>query len=264
MVIRRMLLGVALISFWFLAAAKSQDSPPTDSASQTINSASNAPLPTWLPFPIPSRLYQYWRKFGVWDYKQQGSKYRDSTQFNFGATASAAGLDMKALLALTRASKPNPEDLRSLEAADLQTQFSLKEPSLDQLRTMAEQDSHVIRIAADYTNLNNSSVWPRKDVGFSEARWNEYRSLFEKLSLQEGVVRTEDFPGAIFFVVVAKGLCTGGSSAGYFYSTEEPSPISNTPTETLNTEARNNPKRYYAFVFKKLKSNWYEFYEVDW
>jgi len=241
-----------------------QDAVPASSGSQTTNSAASVTLPTWLPFPISPRLYQYWRKYGPWDTKQQGFKYREYTLFNFGATGSSAGLDENAMLALVRATKPNPADLRSLDRTELQSRFAPNADALDELRIMAEHDSHLIRIAADFTDLDNNSAWPREDIGISETRWTEYRSIFQKLSLQEGMVRTEDFPGAIFFVATAKGLCTGGSSAGYVYSTKKLSPTSNSPTETLNKEAHNNSSRYYAYVFKQLKPNWYLFYEIDW
>lgn len=129
---------------------------------------------------------------------------------------------------------------------------------------MATEDSQLIRIAADFTYLGNDSSWPRKDIGITETRWDAYRSLFQKVPLQEGIVRTKDFPGAIFFLAVSRGLCTGGSSAGYVYSTGELSPISNSPVETLDREAKDRPDRKYAYAFKQLRGNWYVFYEVDW
>src|SRR5919198_3545993 len=213
-----------------------------------------------LPFHIPPNLYRKWRKYGQWDYKQQGSKYRDFTQFNFGATGSAAGFDQKSLLALAQASKPTPQDVSSLDDPELVVNFTHHADDLEKLRSMAEKDAHVTRIASDFTLLANNTKWPRDDIGFSEARWNEYRSMFSKLSLQEGIVRTEDFPGAIFFVVRAMGLCTGGSSAGYVYSPKPLTPIVKSPKQDLDTEARNNPSRHYAYVFRALRANWSAFY----
>lgn len=129
---------------------------------------------------------------------------------------------------------------------------------------MAEQDTGIIRIAPDFTWLENDTKWPREDVGFSESRWNQYRALFTKLSVPEGIVRTKDFPGAIFFVADTRGLCTGGSSDGYVYSSQALSPVAKSPTDALDAEARSNPGRHYAYVFKTLKPNWYTFYELDW
>ena len=86
----------------------------------------------------------------------------------------------------------------------------------------------------------------------------------ENAALPEGIVRSDDFPGAIFFIARTRGLCTGGSSAGYVYSSSPLSPVVKSPAQALDAEARHNPGRHYAFVFKMLKPNWYAFYEVDW
>jgi hypothetical protein len=154
--------------------------------------------------------------------------------------------------------------VNNLDNPELLANFNRNADALDKLRAMAEQDSHVIRIANDFTWLDSSNKWPRENIGFAETRWNEYRLLFEKLSLPEGIVRTEDFAGAIFFVARVRGLCTGGSSAGYVYSTKALAPTVKSPREALNAEARKNPGGHNAYVFKSLKVNWYAFYEVDW
>jgi hypothetical protein len=145
------------------------------------------------PVPVSPALYAKWRKYGQWDYKQQGFKYRDAILFNFGATGSAAGLDRKTLLAIAQASKPSREDVKSLDDAGLEANFILRTDLLDKLRKMAEEDAHLIRIARDFTWLDTSSKWPRENIGFSDARWNEYRSLFKTLSLDpEGGFRRGD------------------------------------------------------------------------
>jgi hypothetical protein len=221
-------------------------------------------LPRWLPFAIPPALYEQWRKYGPWDYKEQSSKYRDFTLFNFGATGKAAGLDLNALEALTRAATPTPDNIKELDDPELLVNFTRNAVSFDKLHEMATEDSHVIRIANDFTWLDNSTKWPRDNIGFSEVRWNDYRSLFGKAALAEGIVRSEDSPGTVFFVARSRGLCTGGSSAGYAYSSDKLTPIVDSPTEALDKEARNNRSRHYAYVFKPLKANWYAFYEIDW
>jgi len=165
---------------------------------------------------------------------------------------------------LAQASKPTPEDVKSLDYPELQAGFIRAARSLDSLRKMAEEDAHAIRIAPDFTWLDSNTRWPRDDIGFSQARWREYRSLFEALSLPEGIVRTEDFPGAIFFIARVRGLCIGGSSAGYVYSTRPLTPTVAAPIEALDAEARATPSRHYAYVFKTLHAGWYAFYEVDW
>jgi hypothetical protein len=227
-------------------------------------SAGAAVVPQWLAFPISPALYEKWRKYGQWDYKQQGFQYRDFTLFNFGATGRAAKLDEKSLAALAQSSEPTRDDVSELDDPELQGNFLRDAEELERLRTMVVQDAHLIRIAADFTWLDTDTKWPRENVGFSEARWNEYRLEFKKLSLSEGIVRTEDFPDAIFFITRVKGLCTGGTSAGYVYSTAPLTPIARSPQDDLDAEAHKNPSRHYAYMFKPLKPNWYAFYQIDW
>ena len=106
--------------------------------------------------------------------------------------------------------------------------------------------------------------WGSRRFGLTAARWSEYRALFEKLHIQEGIARMDDFPSAIFFVVRAKGLCIAGSSSGYVYSEQPLGPLSETPVNALDTEARNHSDQGRAVVFRPLKSNWYAFYQLDW
>jgi hypothetical protein len=109
------------------------------------------------------------------------------------------------LLALVQVFKPNPADLQSLVNPDLEPNFKQHVDEFEILLKMAEQDSRVNRIAADFTWLATSNKWPREDLGFSNARWDEYRAHFKSLSLTDGIVRTQDFPQAIFFLARSNG-----------------------------------------------------------
>ena len=252
------LLLIRSVSFTQTVAPAGSGNQQSKSTDRTIG------IPNWLPFPIPTQLYEKWRKYGEWDYKQQSFEYRDSTLFNFGATGAAAGFDQNALQALARASKPTPDDVARLDSSELESNFNRNSEVFETLHSMAQQDSRLIRIAPDFTWLENNSKWPRDDVGINDSRWNDYRELFTKLSITEGIVRTKDFPGAIFFVAQTRGLCTGGSSEGYVYSNTLLSPVVRSPANALDAEARHHPGQHYAYVFKTLKLNWYTFYEVDW
>jgi hypothetical protein len=246
-----------------LAFCQDRDKTTTD-AGKSVSQSHLLSVPEWLPVRIPVELYGKWRKYGPWDYKQQGFKYRDYTLFNFGATASATGLDQQSVLMLAKASKPTPEDVEDLVHGELQAGFVRDFEALDKLRAMFTDDSRLIRVAPDFTWLEGNNKWPRDDIGVSSGRWDEYRDKFKRLSLTEGIVRSEDYPGTIFFIVRAKGLCTGGSSNGYAYSLTKLSPTTESPQEELDLQARGNPKRHYAYAFSLLKANWYAFYEIDW
>lgn len=253
------LLGTSALLFAQIVA------PANSGNQQSKSAAKTASVPNWLPFPIPPELYEKWRKYGQWDYKQQSFEYRKFTLFNFGATGAAAGLDDNSLKAIAGASEPTPADVARLHGSELESNFKRNSEVFETLHSMAEQDSRLIRIAPDFTWLENNTKWPREDAGISESRWNDYRALFTTLSITEGVVRTKDFPGAIFFIAQARGLCTGGSSDGYVYSTNPLSPVVKSPADALDAEARHNAsQQHHAYVFKTLKPNWYTFYQVDW
>jgi len=255
----RMVPAFLALAFVLAATAQSQKPTPPDTVS-----GNKAALRAKAISAIPPAMYEKWRKYGEWDYNQIGFSNRDYTQFNFGATASAAKIDKTAAIALAQAFRPSPDDLQSLANPDLDPNFKQHADDFEKLLKMAQQDSHVNRIAANYTWLDNDTKWPREDLGFSSARWDEYRALFKELSVPDGIVRTLDFPGAVFFIARSNGLCTGGSGAGYVYSVSPLSPNSSSPLKTLDFEARNNASRHYAYVFRTLKPDWYTFYEVDW
>jgi hypothetical protein len=221
-------------------------------------------VPKWVPVPISPEMYWWWRKYGPWDYKVQSSQFRAFTSYNFGATGAAAKIPQQVLLTLAQAAAPLPTDIALLDQPNLADQFNASADGLETLRKMAVADERMTRIAVDFTWLKDKSNWPRDDVGLTPARWSEYRALFEKLHIQEGIVRTGDFPGAIFFVIGAKGLCVAGSSSGYVYSEQPLRPLSETPVNALDTEARSHSDQGRAYVFRPLKSNWYAFYQLDW
>lgn len=266
MVNHRILVAVMVVSLQPLLAASGAQTFTVGSPNlgRQSNLGDTLTVPKWLPVAVRPALYQKWRKYGQWDYKQRAFIYRDGTQLNFGATGSAAGYDQASLLVLAQASKPTPGDIKRLDEPDLRAAFNRERELLDSLRRMAEQDVHVIRVAPDFTWLDSTTKWPRENVGFGQARWNTYRSLFKTLSLPEGIVRTDDFPGAIFFVARVRGLCTGGSSAGYVYSTKPLTPTVESPKDALAAEVSATPSRNYAYVFKTISPDWYAFYEVDW
>jgi|SRR5207253_7033743 len=65
--------------------------------------------------------------------------------------------------------------------------FRAHEEDFNTLIKMANEDSHVVRIASDFTWLDSNYNWPRPEAepGFSKERWEKYRSLFKVLQLEE-------------------------------------------------------------------------------
>jgi hypothetical protein len=236
-----------------------------------VNEPTNLPrgavpleVPNWIPIPMRTQQYWWWRKYGPFDYKTTSSKFRNYTAYNFGATAAAANISQGVVIKLAVAAAPSAGDIELLDRPILADQFNTDARDLETLHEMIETDVDITRIARDFTWKKDKSKWPRHDVGLTDARWGKYRAWFEKLHLQEGVFRTEDFPGAIFFILRSKGLCVAGSSSGYVYSERELTPLTDSPAKALEIEARSQSEKRIAYVFRRLKPNWYAFYESDW
>jgi hypothetical protein len=163
-------------------------------------------------------------------------------------------------------SAPNTDDLQALSPDIMEKEFLANRQILESLLSMARQDSKMIRIARDFTWLAGNPNWPRKEIGVSEQRWSQYKRLFDRASLTEGIARPGDFPDAVFFISQSAGLCTGGWSAGYVNSQSPLSPITDRPVDTLKAALKagiDSHQSTSGYAFKKLADNWYEFFEFD-
>jgi hypothetical protein len=71
--------------------------------------------------------------------------------------------------------------------AKLKKVFDGNRDDFDKLLNMSMQDVRVTQVKFDTTALDMDDSWPRKDVGLSEKRWEEYRQLFRKLGIKDGI-----------------------------------------------------------------------------
>jgi hypothetical protein len=136
------------------------------------------------------------------------------------------------------------------------------ESSFNKLVAMSNTDSNVIRIAFDFTRLESSWAWPRpgSELGFSNERWDEYRDLFRKLGLKDGISRENNSNGpVIFFTASSKGMTFRGSSKGFAYSVNALSPAFDSLDQIEVLKQKNQE---HGDGFKKIKDSWYLFY--DW
>ena len=142
---------------------------------------------------------------------------------------------------------------------ELRDRFFQKQSDFVRLVQMSNQDQHVTVIDSHATYLDSDVSWPRKDIGFSEERWNEYRRMFRKLGVDGGLSRRMDYPFAVFLNAYASGGVLGSSGKGYVYSEKSLSPLVN----SLDVMPRDlyNKNRGHAIVFEALTNNWYMFRE---
>jgi hypothetical protein len=103
--------------------------------------------------------------------------------------------------------------------ADLRQQFYGNKEIVFHILEMQRHDMKVIRIAPEFTRLENDWSWPRKNIGFSEERWNSYRELFRKAGITDGI-QSDD--GYVFYFVSSEGLAVNGTSRGFVFTNTPP------------------------------------------
>lgn len=212
---------------------------------------------------VPPKLQTLIRKYGPCDFKAQSALYQAFSAVMYGSICAKVGIPELFIQELDAASQPNVADIDDFEAADLRGKYPERAATLDRLQTMANKDSQLIRIAGDFTWLGSNFNWPRKDVGITETRWTLYRTLFQQAALTEGIMRNRDYPGATFFIVVTRGLCVDGSSAGYVFSKGPLTPVASSARAAIRKQLLGHFDGSPRYVFSKLRGDWYLFYEAD-
>lgn len=125
---------------------------------------------------------------------------------------------------------------------------------------MADKDSRLTRIAPDFTWLDDDVAWPRKDVGISAQRWNEYRQLFRRVGATKGIAKGID-PSRIIFPIESRGLVPAGAEKGLVYSQAPLSPVLKSLDGKLPDKFWDGPDRSHVLVYKPIENHWYIYYE---
>ncbi len=103
--------------------------------------------------------------------------------------------------------------------ASLHLQFEQNKVDILKILEMQNQDLKVIRIAPTFTRLDTDWSWPRKNIGFSDERWNEYRALFQNAGITDGIEKNGD---EIWYFVSSQGLGISGSGRGFVFLKQTP------------------------------------------
>jgi hypothetical protein len=135
--------------------------------------------------------------------------------------------------------------------AKLRDNFSAHQADFNKLVLMSKQDRPLIRIRDDLT-LKRTGSGVEKDVGLTVGRWQEYRVLFKKLGLKEGLERTDKVPSTILLFSYCEGSAIDADCKGYAYSEDPLSPV---------MASHDEPRE--GYVFKQLCPNWYLVRWVD-
>ncbi len=151
---------------------------------------------------------------------------------------------------------------RSTSDDALRDRFFAHRADFERLVAMANEDNHLIRIAPDFTWLDDDSSWPRKDVGISEERWNDYRQMFRRVGASEGIIKGAN-PPRIMFSITSGGLVPTGFDKGLVYSQMPLSPVLKSLDKRFPNKLRDGPDRSHILVYKPIGDHWYIYYE-EW
>lgn len=137
--------------------------------------------------------------------------------------------------------------------------FQANEKDFNLLAQMAEDDSGMVRISYTSTSTIDEGVMSNSKSRFkmTNERWNEYKKLFSKLGLKDGIVNNQ--PDAVYFYASSEGVIMGGSVKGYAYLKKEPEGLVN----SLDDITFKNSNKSINTAYRKIKDKWYLTYEVD-
>jgi hypothetical protein len=150
----------------------------------------------------------------------------------------------------------------SASDAAIQASFITHRADLEKLVAMSNQDTHLTRIATDFTWLDDNVAWPRKDVGISEDRWDDYRKLFRSIGISNGIIRHSN-PTRIFFPVVSEGLVPTGIEKGLVYSQAPLNPILKSLDTKPPRKLFDGPDHTHVLVYRPIEDHWYIYYQ-EW
>ncbi len=167
-----------------------------------------------------------------------------------------ATLGLAALSAIAQSATRGP--LPSDEA--LRARFFAHRVDFERLVAMANEDSHLTRIAPDFTWLEDDVSWPRSNVGISEARWNDYRQIFRRVGAPDGILKGIN-PTRVIFPIKSQGLVPTGSEKGLVYSQASLNPVLKSLDERPPDKLWDGPDRNHVLVYKPIDIHWYIFYE---
>lgn len=125
--------------------------------------------------------------------------------------------------------------------------------------SMSDQDAQLIRIDPNWlmtADHQYQSYSP--DAGITLERWNEYRRLFARNDITQGIQRDPASRDA-FILVKSVGLLNRGTSNGFLYC--GPGPKHRYPPCSLSQAEGEHPysRGSEEYSYRKLADRWYAF-----
>lgn len=142
--------------------------------------------------------------------------------------------------------------------AAMEVNFRQHREQFEQLVRMFNKDTMMSGISHEFTSPSFTNPYTdtpsAMELGFTESRWNQYRSLFQQLELKHGIGRYPD--GTILLRYWSYGISITGEWKGYVYSKEPLEPLLDS-LDDVDVSDRLGVR------YKELGENWYLYYEWD-
>jgi hypothetical protein len=137
--------------------------------------------------------------------------------------------------------------------------FPGERKELEAIIAMLDQDAQMAVIDPTWLELQGQN-FPSSDkaVGISEARWNEYRRIFRRNGITQGIRRYAS-GGDAFIIVKSFGMLNRGYSNGYLYCV--PGADHNAYLPCSSKEQRGKQSGTDGYEFIKLTDRWYAYRE---
>ncbi len=147
-----------------------------------------------------------------------------------------------------------PPSLETLEG-----RFPRQRHDLETIVSMSEQDSQVVRIDPTFLiNRQNQSTEFGSETGITQERWNQYRRLFGRNDISQGI-QHDPQTGDAFIMVQSTGLLDRGYSNGYLYC--GPGPKHAYPPCYSSKPSGEHPYKEgdEGYSYRKLADRWYAY-----
>jgi len=131
---------------------------------------------------------------------------------------------------------------------------------------MSDEDPQMSRIADDFLWKQDNFAWPRpqSEWGISERRWDEYRKIFKRADIDDGVSRQGD---DVKVLVWSWGIVPAGASISYLHCGSPPKEsIFRDPACVERKETGTGmygQSSSFGYRYKKLTDEWYVLEEFN-
>jgi len=192
---------------------------------------------------------------GTNDYRSSPNVRRVARRLLIGAGSVCAVLIGVALVLMVACEPPSP--------AQLERRFSGQRGDLATLVAMSDHDSQLVRIAPAWLEVRGGRLFMdySAETGITRDRWDEYRRVFARNDIREGVQRDPD-TGDIFVIVKAVGLLERGHMSGFLYcgpgSNHRYQPCASSQSSGDHSRRSGDDDNY---SYRRLADRWYAYSE---